>query len=269
MGVLKRIEYEGVEGLRVGRFNVGYNTTAIVYRIGASIIDTGPPNQWRAVRAFLREKPVDLVLMSHHHEDHAGNGARIKREMKARVLAPADAIERIAKGFPLHLYQRVFWGTPPRFEAEPLPEEIELDGGFRLRAVAAPGHSDDMVCFLEPNRGWLFAADLFIASRIRYLRDDEDLGQEIETLRAILRLEFGTLFCIHRGVVPEGRKALEEKLGHLESLREKARALHAEGRGIPEITRKLLGREDHMRWLTGNHFSKRHLIEGCLADSGF
>ena len=41
-----------VLGTRVGRFNLGINTTFIVYRMGDTLIDTGPSNQWREVSRY-------------------------------------------------------------------------------------------------------------------------------------------------------------------------------------------------------------------------
>lgn len=268
MSVVDRFEHEGVEGLRVGRFNMGVSTTAVVYRFGTTIVDTGPPNQWRAVGEFLQEKPIHHVLVTHHHEDHGGNGAHICKEMGVPVMVPLSGIEYIVQGFPLRPYQRIFWGRPHRFEPEAVPDEIELGEGFRLRALNTPGHSPDMTCYLEPDRGWLFSGDVFIGVKPRYLRADEDLNKTIESLRHILRYDFDTVFCAHHGVAAKGRQVIQKKLDYLESLRARVRALHKEGRSIDEITRTLVGKEGPISWVTLYHFSKRNLIEGCLHPEG-
>ena len=46
--MIERIEHHEVEGIRVGRFGSQINTTCIVYRLGSTVIDVGPPNQWRS-----------------------------------------------------------------------------------------------------------------------------------------------------------------------------------------------------------------------------
>ena len=268
MSVIDRFEHEGVEGVRVGRFNMGVSTTAVAYRFGTTIVDTGPPNQWHAIRGFLREKTINQVLITHHHEDHGGNAGHIRREMGVPVLAPLSGMEYIVQGFPLRPYQRIFWGKPHRFEPEAVPDEIELGERFRLRALHTPGHSVDMTCYLEPDRGWLFSGDVFIGVKPRYLRADEDLSNEIESLRYILRYDFGILFCAHNGLTLNGRQAIQDKLDYLELLRDRARALHKEGRSKDEITRMLVGKEGPITWVTLYHFSKRNLIEGCLAPEG-
>lgn len=264
MGIVRRFDFEWVEGLRVGRFDLGVNTSSILYRLGSTLIDTGPPNRWHAVRDFLQDRIVGRVLLTHHHEDHSGNAARIRRETGAAVLAHPLALPHLAGGWPLAPYQRLFWGRPELLAAGPLPDEIDLDGAGMLRVIAAPGHAEDMVCYLEPERGWLFTGDLFISGKTRYLRFDEDLGRQMESLRKILEYDFRVVFCGHRGVVADGYSAIREKLAYLENLCAEARELHRSGWPVGRIVRQLLGREDLTSLATGYTFTKGNLIRACL-----
>ena len=66
-----------------------------------------------------------------------------------------------------------------------------------------------MTCFLEPERGWLFSGDLYISGRTRYLRADESVADTIDSLRRFLEVDFGTLFCSHRGPIADGKEARE------------------------------------------------------------
>jgi glyoxylase-like metal-dependent hydrolase (beta-lactamase superfamily II) len=261
----ERFQHGEVEGLRVGRFPIRANTTCILYRLGSTVIDTGPPNQWRAVRTFLAERAVRQVVVTHHHEDHSGNLAPIRRRFQAPVYSPRLGLGELVSGFPLRAYQRLFWGRPEPVEAQALPEQVPLGDGRALAVIPAPGHSADMTCFLDRERGWLFGGDLYIAGRTRLLRQDEDLRSEIASLRRVLAYEFDTLFCAHRGVLPAGKAALRRKLDFLESLCQRVADLHRQGSSPREITRRLLGREGLMTLVTGFHFSKRNLIAGCLA----
>ncbi len=267
MPAVERLAFADVEGLRVGRFRSQINTTCILYRLGETVIDTGPPNQWRTVRRFLAERRVRRVVVTHHHEDHGGNLAAIGRAHRADLFSPPEGIGRLAGGFPLEWYRRLIWGAPDRVEAAPLPVRLDLEGGWTLEPLAAPGHSTDMTCFLEPGRGWLFTGDLYISSRLRYLRADEDLPAMIESLRRVLERDFATVLCSHRGVVEDGKAALGRKLDYLLELCGRARELAAAGRDLRAITRELLGAEDAMSRLTRYHFSKRNLIAGCLRDT--
>jgi glyoxylase-like metal-dependent hydrolase (beta-lactamase superfamily II) len=241
------------------------NSTCILYRIGSTVVDIGPPNQWPVVRRFLEERDVGQVLVTHHHEDHSGNLAAVSRAMDPKILVPEAATTPLAEGFPLRLYQRIIWGRPEPVRASVVPAQIDLDDGKRLQTIAAPGHSVDSTCFLEPDEGWLFSGDLYITRRPLYLRNDENVAQTIETLRRVLELDFDTVFCAHRGLLESGKDALRQKLDYLVSLCEEVRELRSQGRSAKEITRRLLGREGFMSFMTGLHFSKRNLVEGCLA----
>ncbi|MDX1630590.1 MAG: MBL fold metallo-hydrolase [Thermoanaerobaculia bacterium] len=262
------IEHQGVEGLRVGRFPGRINTTCILYRLGETVIDTGPANQWSTVKRFLRERSAERILVTHHHEDHGGNLARVVRATGGTSYSPRASRRPLAEGFPLHLYRRIVWGRPETVEPTTIPPRIPAGGSSSLTPIAAPGHSADMTCYLEPDRGWLFSGDLYVSSRIRYLRRDEDLPRQLETLRSVLELDFETVFCSHRGVLSEGREALARKLDFLESLVERVQNLRRRGMSPGAITRELLGREDLMSWITAFHYSKRNLVEGCLAVLG-
>ena len=228
------------------------------------MIDTGPANQWRAVKRFLEERQVSRVVVTHYHEDHAGNLGRLG-ERGAETLAPAGSLRPLREGHFLRPYQHVIWGRPPKVVAAAVPTEIELPHGGTLRAIATPGHSPDSTCYLDGERGRLFSGDLFISTRTRYLRKDEDLPAQIQSLTRALELDFETLLCAHRGVIADGKGALRRKLDNLASLCEEVEALHGRGLSARQITRTLLGREDGFTWLTGLHFRKKYLIEGCLA----
>ena len=61
-------------------------------------------------------------------------------------------------------------------------------------------------------RGWLFTGDLFLAERLRYLREDEDLEQTIASLRTAVALPLERVFCAHRGPLRDGPAALRRRL---------------------------------------------------------
>ncbi len=260
----QRIEHDEIEGLRAGRFKTGINTSSIVYRIRSVVIDTGPPNQWPVIRQFLYEKNVSRILLTHHHEDHSGNSARIRKEFDVPVMIHSSGKNSCVRGVPLKPYQYIIWGKPEVFEPLRLPEKIELEGGLHLRSIHCPGHSADMVCFYQPDNGWLFTGDLFVATKSFYLRKDEDANQQIQSLQMLLNLDFSTVLCSHRGVVANGYQAVQKKLDYMVSLRDKVRNLHQEGRSVKAITRILLGKEGFMSWVTGFHYSKQNLIKSLL-----
>ncbi len=268
MGERERLRHGDIEGLRVGRLGGKVMTTCILWRIGDTLVDTGPRNQWRPVRRFVAERPPRRVIVTHHHEDHAGNLALLAAGGPEEVLAPPGGLDLLAGGFSLPWYRRVIWGRPGRVRAKPLPEEVELADGSVLEPVLLPGHSPDMTCFLERRRRVLFGADLYVGRRQRYLRSDESLTGILASLRRALELDFDTLLCAHRGVLEDGKDRLRKKLEHFEDLCGRAAALAEEGLDAVEISRRLLGPEDHIGRMSRLEFSKRNLIIGCLEAAG-
>ena len=260
MPIRETFAFRDVRGARVGRLNFGINSTAIVYRIGPTVIDAGPPNQWPSVRRFLDRQPPQRLLLTHHHEDHAGNASRIAQRYGLTPLAPARSQGRLAGGYTTPPIQRIVWGSPRPVETDTLPTRVEMEDGSWLEVIPAPGHSDDMVCLLWPSRGILFAADLYLSRRVTHLRADEDLGRLMQSIEEVLHLDFDAVLCAHRGVVEDGKRALRDKLDWLGGLAEGARALQRQGLVEREVRRQLLGREDLVSWASALNISKRNLI---------
>lgn len=152
MPVFENIGFEGIEGTRVGKTNRALNTSCIVYRLGDTIIDTGPGTQWEYVKQFIEERDVARVMITHHHEDHSGNGARIQKEISPPIFMPKSGIDLVRSGFNISFMQNRAWGKFQAFQPKEIPDEMHLQDGIILRSIHAPGHSHDMTCYLEPNR---------------------------------------------------------------------------------------------------------------------
>ena len=258
---------------RVGRLAYQTNTQFYLFRLGDTLIDTGPPNQWARVRAFIDAssgpsaagRPIRRVLVTHHHEDHAGLGGAIQAAYKVPVAVPALSVPWLTVPMVQEYYRRIIWGTFQPFQpaatlaaSEALPE---LGADVRLDVVHAPGHIEDHHCFHLPSRGWLFTADLFVARRRLYYRKDEDASIELASIRRVLALDFDTLLCAHRGVIRDGKRALADRVAFMDEVR--ARTLEMRGQGLPPhvVRARLLGREGAMRYFTLNDFSKQRFID--------
>lgn len=267
MAVREPFQFQQVEGLRVGRYGNAINTACTLYRVGETIIDTGPGNVWRKIRPWLEERPIKRLLLTHHHEDHAGNAGRIEAKFAPQVHAHPLTAKLVTEGFHLPIYRWFFWGKPKRMKQLPMvfPDQIESGDGFTFIPIPVPGHAQDLVAILEPNHGWLFTGDLFISSRPKYTRRVEDPNQEIESLRNILKYDFETVFCAHRCVLEDGRDQLARKLSYLVTLREQVRHYISIGDNVGEITRRLLGKEEMLRYFSFGEFAKRYFIESFVA----
>ena len=146
MPVFENIAFQGIEGIRVGRTNRALNTTCIVYRLGNTIIDTGPSNQWKYVRKFVEERDVDRIMITHHYEDHSGNGARLQKSLDAPVLMPPSGIDVMKRGFTLSLTQEWAWGKSRA-------TEVLRSGGIVRSPSAAASHTGIFSAGNRRNRG--------------------------------------------------------------------------------------------------------------------
>jgi glyoxylase-like metal-dependent hydrolase (beta-lactamase superfamily II) len=252
---------EGVVFLRLARTVAGrplYRGGA--YLLGGVLLDCGPPATARAVLSWLGGRTVDALLVTHHHEDHSGGAALLLAE---RGLVPhihAAGMGPLAHGYPQQLYRRLVWGRPAPVVARPLPPVVDT-GVVRLEVVETPGHSPDHVCFYDRSRGWLFTGDLFLGERQRYLREDEDLGQIIASLRAATTLPLERVFCAHRGPLRDGPAALRRRLDNLVSVRDRALDLLARGLPDAEVARRAVGPEGPLTWISRGRFSALNFVK--------
>lgn len=260
-----------VLGTRVGRFNLGINTTFIVYRIGDTQIDTGPSNQWAEVQQTLQpewqQTPLRQLLITHHHEDHSGNAARIRQHTGVVPFAPQQARHKLTNGYYTPPLQRLIWGSPQPVDTAPYPEQITLSDGSPVIPVHTPGHAKDLTCFFLPEQKYLFSGDMYIARSLKHFRSDENLQQLIDSLNTLLALDFDILFCPHRGIVEDGYQALKDKRDNLLELCTKAQELARQGIKPRAITRRILGREDMTTLISMGNISRQHLINQALSVS--
>lgn len=272
MTVRNTYDYENgphsVHGFRTGRFDFGINTTFIIYRIGTALIDAGPTNQWPTIKRVLKPLNIDTLLITHHHEDHSGNANRISKLKKLTPYAPALGQAKLAKGYPTPLIQKLIWGSPLKVETQTLPDQLIINqdsaSETEVIAIPTPGHAKDLTCLFLPEQKYLFSGDMYISKSLKYLRIDENLTQLIQSLRKLIALDFEILFCPHRGIVEEGKKALQEKLENLLTLCRKSQELVKQGLNEGEIINQLLGPEDRLAKLSKFNISKGNLIRQAM-----
>src|SRR3989442_2760037 len=156
-----------------------------VYLVDGLLVDSGPPNLARDVRRLVGEVGVRQCVTTHHHEDHSGNHGLLARELDITPLAHPSAVARLAEPEAQpQLYRRVAWGARPPVSVAPLAQQLDTPQ-FRFQVIHTPGHAADHVTLFEPERGWLFSGDLYLAPRLRYLRADEDVYAMMDSLRRV------------------------------------------------------------------------------------
>lgn len=240
------------------------------YVLDDLLIDTGCPAAARPFQGFLDRHEVRRSLITHYHEDHAGNVVSLNLS-GIPVYAPEASLDRIRKGVVTAaggrqtFYGKIFWGESQGGEAAPLLDRMETDRHV-LEVIKAPGHSDDMHLFYVRREGWLFSGDLFIGARKNYWRREEHPIEVMETIRRILALDFDHLFCAHAPSLKGGKKLLREKLAYLEEMHEKVTRLHDAGRSVPQIVKEIFGGEGFWTLITRRDFSRSNFVSGLLSD---
>ncbi|WP_307872870.1 MBL fold metallo-hydrolase [Paractinoplanes ovalisporus] len=167
---------EVVDG--VFELSLGFvNMHLVVTDDGVVLVDTGlPRNSKRIDRALrgLRKQIGDVtaVLLTHHHFDHIGNVADVRRRSGARVFAHAADAPIITggiqapepKGLARLATRLIGTAEPTKLDQLITGEESEPLDGFT--ALHTPGHTRGHVSFLLDRAGGiLFAGDTASGTR--------------------------------------------------------------------------------------------------------
>ncbi|MBN2362348.1 MAG: MBL fold metallo-hydrolase [Deltaproteobacteria bacterium] len=241
--------------------------TVFAYAAGGIAIDSGLPHQRAVAVEFFRRQRTHAIALTHYHEDHSGNAAAVSAATGSPVFGSAGTAGWMRQRFPIQLYRQMVWGAAEPIPLQPLPDVVAGDG-VKLLPIATPGHSADHTVYLEPDRGWLFSGDLYVADRIKYFRAEQRLDQEIASLQRVLERDFDSVFCGHHPVAGGGKQRLRNKLDFLVNFSGQVRALA--GRGLPPraIARELKLRETwFVRIWTAGDVSLRNMIHAALVDS--
>lgn len=234
------------------------------YLVDGLLIDSGCAYTASELCRFLEGEKVELVVNSHHHEDHVGANAQLQQR-NLPIYAHPLALPLINSRLPLREYQEMVWGYPEPGAVLPLPAELKT-GRYTFEVIETPGHSADHISLLEPEKGWCFTGDLFVSEDLKMLRSDEDIDGIIASLEKLLSLPVGelTLFTSLGRIFTGGRRAITAFLDHIRDLRDRVTRLSGEDLAAPEIRDRIFGRETQLAPLTGGHFSRLNLVEQLM-----
>lgn len=251
-----------------------------------TLVDTGPGNgpSIEALEAGLAEhgyaiEDLEQVLLTHHHLDHTGLTAEIRRRSGARVAASAGVAawgkeydRRVAdeRAFTLALLES--HGVPPSvieatgpffdhivrdsaaFETDQVLAEgaIVAAGRRSLRVVSRPGHSTTDTLFVDASSGDAFVGDHLLAeitSGAEIVSRDlpgegrrRSLLEFLASLRLTREMTLATCYPGHGPTIGGHRRLIDERLAfHEDRLQLVAGHVRDGGDTGYEIARRVWG----------------------------
>jgi glyoxylase-like metal-dependent hydrolase (beta-lactamase superfamily II) len=250
------IEHDGVIQWRfASRWSqmAGYTASAFLTADGV-LVDTGIPASRREFAALLDRHRVRAVMITHHHEDHAGNVEQVAARglpiwMPQATLPLLTHVERI------RAYRRFTWFSMPPLKSPVVPFTPDA-----LVPVATPGHSADHHVLFDPATQTLFSGDLFLGVAVRIVHHDEDPWEQIASLERAAALEPVRMFDAHRGLVPDAVAALRAKATWTRELIARIESAIATGQTDAQILRAAMGGESLTGLVSGGEYSRRNFI---------
>lgn len=235
-----------------------------VFYIDGLMIDTGPMRKKAQLVPLFRTWDIDQVVLTHHHEDHTGLAKWVQDHLKVPMYMHEKGVDICAGKQVIPFYRKTFWGVNESFQALPVADQF-TSRNDQWEAIHTPGHAEDHIVLLNKDKGWLFGGDLYVSSRPKSMFAFESFGPMVESLAKALTLDFDVYICSHIGVLPNGRKYLQEKLDYLIDLQGNIVRLHEKGHAPREIRKILLPKKHPMHYLSFFENSPMHLIHSVLA----
>ncbi|MFB0944787.1 MAG: MBL fold metallo-hydrolase [Spirosomataceae bacterium] len=258
--------HEGVGMYRFGYSLIGKPFLSVYcYEVDGLLIDTAQRNCEQKVLKTFEEKQINSILLTHWHEDHSGNAEALASFHEAIIYAPSQCLSQLKNGFKVLPYERLLFGEIRLITQviQPFPKEI-ITENYRLTPVFTPGHSEDHTAFIEPDKGWLFAGDLFVGIEIRFFRKGEKFWPQVESFKRILEYDFDVIFCGHHPRLKDGRKWMQRKLQHFEDFGGRVRELHERGFSVKEVMKEMKLKENTLlNLLLSNDIAVAYMVEAA------
>jgi endoribonuclease LACTB2 len=225
-----------------------------VHVLRGVMIDCGFHRARRIVADALRTLAVQGVIVTHYHEDHAGN-VNMLAELDVPVLLRRDTESALREHGSIRLYRRAVWGTPPALVREVVP--FSADG---FECLHTPGHSADHQIVFDRETGTLFSGDLWLGVRARILHASENPGQIVESLRIAAALSPERMFDAHRGPVDSPVGSLIAKAEWMANTIGEIERRIGEGWSDARIVKEVLGGEELASLISGGEYARANFV---------
>lgn len=237
---------------------VGYDVSAYVF--DGILIDTGFRHVARELRATIDELRVRAVMVTHWHEDHAGNAPSIA-ESGLPIWMSVATEEKLRERPQVKFYRHFVWGRPDQ-----LRDPMNRFEPTSLIPLHTPGHSADHHVVWDAQSGTLFGGDLWLGVRASITGYDERPRQIIESLDRIIELRPARFFDAHRGPVENPLRALSAKRDWLAATIEEIERRTRRGESEGAILRHVLGGEELTAIASQGEYSRRNFVRAVARD---
>ena len=170
------------------------NNTYLLPLPPAVLIDAGIGRRSHllAIERALDGTALDLVLVTHHHVDHAAGVPVLQQRWPDAVVRGGGAGEPLRDG------------------------EVFVCGATKLRAIHTPGHSPDHFCFLQEASGDLFCGDLARLGGTVVIPASRggSLGEYLRSLIRIRELGPARLLPAHGPVIEDPAALIDQYIAH-------------------------------------------------------
>lgn len=236
-----------------------------VFFIDGMLIDTGPSRKEKLLIAFYEQLDIDKVVLTHHHEDHSGLAFWFAQKEIPIYIHPIgiDICKIKAK---LPLYRQLFWGKREAFPAEPIGNRLSTEN-YVWEVIHTPGHAEDHIALYNKEKGWMFGGDLYVHPQPKSSFKFESIPEMIKSLHRILKYDFETYICSHKGIIFDGKKQVQKKLDYLISLQQEILFLYNKGLTPRQIRKELFPKRHMMHYLSFFENSPMHFIHSVVGKS--
>lgn len=246
MRLIKTHNFDQIQAYELGWSLFGSPLmTVYCYVLGDVMVDTAQSHMQKEALRIASDHNIRRIFLTHYHEDHSGNANAIKQTLNTDIYGHKKTIEKMTASFKILPYQKYMWGKATPVSIIPAPDKIETTLG-EMTPIHTPGHSKDHTCYLIQSRGILFSGDLYLGDKIKFFRSDENIGNQIESLKKILSLDFNVLLCSHSPKRDNGKKYVQRKLDFLQDLYGNIILLWEKGIPEKQIFNSLNLREDYL-----------------------
>lgn len=195
------------------------------------LVDPSPKSEevYRLLANTLSYRPVDVILITHHHPDHHERAMDMACEKDVPVLISCTTLEHLNASFGEEYYKGL--------ELEIISEGSEITRwkGEPVRVYELPGHDDGMVGLAPDNLAWFFVADLAQTMGSIVIPDDGgDLVDYLASLTRVINLQPDVVLPSH-GIPSGGTELLKRTLQHRLDRENQIRPLFQAGAGTDDI----------------------------------